>query len=205
MIPANQDGAADKLEAQGLHAGLDFFATNDGLVLYNDTPAPSSWTDDEDDNNGEMDDSHSFSGSEDEDNDGDGEEGGGGHRRRAQLRRRPAGSTLAGNGFAGIGGGGGGAHGRIIHRLRDRVAQQDAYIAELEDDNLGLRAKLHLLVHQIREMQEAGAADLEKNDETSKEHEHEPPAAVAAAAEVTVKHGKDDDASEMNESPAVKV
>jgi hypothetical protein len=214
IVPANHANDADKLEAEGLHAGLDFFATNDGLVLYNDSPAPSNWTDD-DDNDGEMD-SHSLSGSEDEDNDGD-EDGDGEHndhhRRHARLRR-PAGSTLAGNGFGGGHGGGGGgsnAHVKIIQRLRERVAQQDAYIAELEDDNLRYRERLDLLVHQFREIQQgndpagAGATttDVDKNDETSKELE--PTAAVAAAAVPATEAMKiDNDGSEMNESPAGK-
>ncbi|KAG7666884.1 hypothetical protein NADE_003320 [Nannochloris sp. 'desiccata'] len=208
-LAANQNGAADKLEAEGLHAGLDFFATNDGLVLYNDTPAPSSWTEDEDENDGEMD-SHSLSGSEDDDHDGTGnEDAAHEHGRRARLLRRPAGSTFAGNGF-----GGSGVHARIIQRLRDRVAQQDAYIAELEDDNLRYKERLDLLVHQLREIQEGSGGspvdgmmnNLTKNAETN--NEPEPTAAPAAAAEVTIKKVNENDGagdgSEMNESPALK-
>jgi hypothetical protein len=195
-LAANQDGAADKLEAEGLHAGLDFFATNDGLVLYNDTPAPSSWTEDENENDGEMD-SHSLSGSEDDDHEGD-EDGENEHRKRARLLRKPAGSTLAGNGFGSGGVASGSAHARIIQRLRDRVAQQDAYIAELEDDNLQYKERLDLLKHQLREIQEESGGGGP-----------EPTTAAPVAAKVTIMNGNEkdrvDDGSEMNESPALKV
>jgi len=217
-LAANQDGAADKLEAEGLHAGLDFFATNDGLVLYNDTPVPS-WTEDEDENDGEMD-SHSLSGSEDDDHDGN-EDNSLEHGRRARLLRRPAGSTLAGNGFGGgIGGSadagiGSSAYARIIQRLREKVAQQDAYIAELEDDNLRYNERLDLLRHQLREKLEESdggpAEGIASDDMRSNENEmsKEPePTAAPAAAEVTIMNGNEkdrvDDGSEMNESPALK-
>ena len=198
IIAANQDAAADKLEVEGLHAGLDFFATNDGLVLYNDTPAPSDWIDD-----GEMD-SHSLSGSEEEEDDNEEDEE---HRMHKRLLRRPAGSTFAGDGFnGGIATNVGGAssiHGRIIHRLRERVAQQDAYIAELEDDNLRYRERLDLLVHQLHELQEgSGGGPLVANENRNE----------VADADVAMKKGNDNDegndgvidGSEMNESPAVK-
>ena len=147
--------------AEGLHGGLDFFATNEGLVIY----APSSSEDAEVGSDG----SRSVSvGSDDEDDDEDGD--GVRHRRRHRSGggggfdgKAAAGSTLAGSGgggggddadFGAAGATGNGLPRKIIRRLRTQVAQQDAYIAELEDDNLRYQERLEVALQQLGELQE---------------------------------------------------
>ena len=139
LVAPSPDLAADKLQAEGLFAGLDFFADNQGLVIYAETPARSY-------SDGEMG-SHSLTST----HSGSGE----GHPgfddemdspKEGDLAARAAISTLEGDGEN--------LHVRIIHRLRERMNQQEAYIAELEDSNLRYRETIDLLQHQLREMRE---------------------------------------------------
>lgn len=150
-VAPHTNTGADKLQAEGLYEDLDFFADNRGLVIYADTPNPSE-------SDGEMD-SHSLTatlsdsaeghGGEDEEMDSP---------KERNAATRAAASALFGEGDS--------LHGRIIHRLRDRVNQQEAYITELEDSNLRYKERLDLVLHQLRELQENIAAN-NKNKDTS--------------------------------------
>ena len=170
----NKQGAAeataDKLEAEGMHSGLDPFATNEGIVFYTseddheeeDEPSPATHEEggshsfSEDDDDDEDDDEHD--GYEDDDEaDGLGgtEDFGREKKKRKQHFPHHAASALGG------GGRGGGEEGsafqhRVIRRLRERVAYQDAYIAELEDENLRYEERLGLAVQRIKRLEGEG-------------------------------------------------
>ena len=98
----------DKLEAEGLQAGLDWYGTNENsdaaLFLAGQQMTTSDSEFDEDDGGGDFED------------DEEGSDGGGG--------------AHGGGGRGGAGGGlpGGGVQARLV--------EQEAYIAELEDQNL---------------------------------------------------------------------
>lgn len=137
-VPGGVSNAADKLQDEGLQENLDFYATNAGLVFYDNTPLVSS-------SDGEMD-SPSLSGAVSDSAEGD--EGGKMPRDASKLQLQPQASLdNIGNSWDGLD-----LRSKIIRRLRTRISEQDAYIAQLEDDNLCLQERLDLARQQLKEV-----------------------------------------------------
>lgn len=106
----------DKLQAEGLHGDLDFYGTNDGLVLFNgnDNEVQETMA------------SHSLSLSGELD----------------KKQYNPDVSELAKEK--------GDFHQKVMTRLRNKLREQEEYIAELEDQNMKLTEHIDLLTQQIK-------------------------------------------------------
>jgi hypothetical protein len=180
QLPASGALAApqDKLEAEGLHADLDFYGTNEGLVYYNEEEEEGAEQHSSDGDAGDR--SHSVSHSRSE-SESEGEGGGSGARRSGKQGG-------GGGGGGGRGGGGGGEgddlHKRIVRRLRERVAQQDVYIATLEDETLNLRERLDLARQELQELRPRAGKGAAASSARAAGGEHSrAPAAEAEPAE----------------------
>lgn len=137
-------GGADRLEAEGLQAGLDWYGTNENsaalfLAGQQLTTSDSEFEDDW----GELE-------------DGEAEPRGNGH---AHDDAHSGGSGSGGGGEPGAGQGGGGPPGGALYdesalprAVRARLVEQEAYIAELEDQNLRLREQLDMLQQEVEEL-----------------------------------------------------
>ncbi|KAL4855248.1 hypothetical protein ACK3TF_004229 [Chlorella vulgaris] len=151
--PANVGAAAaaaagvDKLEAEGLQSGLDWYGTNeDSAALFlagqQLTTSDSEGEDDLDDEEGSEGEAHS---------------GGGDH---------PGG----GGDHHGAPGGGGAGDGALPRHLQARLVEQEAYIAELEDQNLRLREQLEMVQQEMEEARAHGGRAPADSEEGFAEH-----------------------------------
>jgi len=109
----NENGVTpDKLQAEGLHGDLDFYGTNDGLVLFNgnDNEVQENMA------------SHSLSLSGESDKK---------QYNVSELTKEK-----------------GDFHQKVMKRLRNKLREQEEYIAELEDQNMKLTDHIDFLTQQ---------------------------------------------------------
>lgn len=115
VAAADVAAAADKLEAEGLNSGLDFYGTNEGLLsMFRPRGGDSA---------SEQSDLEAPSG-EDEDYQA--------HQHGLMQGGGPGASTAA------------------------RLAEQEAYISTLEDENLRLRERLEMLQQELKDLRHGG-------------------------------------------------
>jgi uncharacterized coiled-coil protein SlyX len=170
--------AVDKLEGEGLQPDLDFYGTNEGLVYYGSSSFMATSEEDpeeeEDEEIGEVD-SRTLSrsqsldkGHDDADRDELGENLGASVPQASEDNARNREPVFAGSA----------AHpphteemqSRIIQRMREKMAKQDAWIAELEDSVLRLQDQLSVTTEQLSaalqslQSRDRGAQQLEAND-----------------------------------------
>ena len=138
-IAGGMNNGADKLQEEGLQENLDFYATNAGLVFYDNTPLVSS-------SDGELN-SPSVSGAL-----SDSAEGDEGKVRRDATELRPQSRVQGRLDTVENPGDGTDLRSKIIRRLRTRISEQDAYITQLEDDNLRLQERLDLARQQLKDL-----------------------------------------------------
>ncbi|PRW60313.1 VAC14-like protein isoform X1 [Chlorella sorokiniana] len=152
---ANATAGADRLEAEGLQAGLDWYGTNENsaalfLAGQHLTTSDSEFEDDW----GELE-------------DGEAAPQGNGH---AHDDAHSGGSGSGGSGGGEAGGGEAGApapgglydEAALPRAVRARLVEQEAYIAELEDQNLRLREQLDMLQQEVDELRGQRHADSEE-------------------------------------------
>ncbi|KAL4443823.1 hypothetical protein ABPG75_011560 [Micractinium tetrahymenae] len=143
-----------KPEVEGLQAGLDWYGTNEDNAALFLTGQQLTTSDSEGDDFGD-----------DFDGEGsDGEAGGSG----GGSGGRPRGGAAAGGGTPGEGGPADDA--ALPRHVRSRLVEQEAYIAELEDQNLRLREQLEMAQQEVEELRARGGGGPADSEEGWAEH-----------------------------------
>lgn len=152
--------AADKLEAEGLPADLDFYGTNEGLAegMFDDGLDGHSMSDGEGDSRSL---SHSISHSQPDSEGGTFEEGGG----EVEAGNGRGRGLVRGHTASAFSGGEPDLQATIIQRLRERVAEQEAYITQLEDDGLRVRRRMSRMASRTAQLEDENSVFREKIDQ----------------------------------------